>query len=252
MEKRTKTLPSLPAGGIAHYVLVVLLVIAAFMLGSLFTKVQYLEKGIPQAANQGPVAAGDAAAQPQPTVGAVPKVTERDHTRGSTSPKLVMIEYSDFECPFCKSFHPTMLQVLKDYGNDIQWVYRHYPLAFHVNAQKEAEASECAYDQGGHDAFWKYTDAIYERTTSNGTGIALDSLVPLAGELGLNEATFKECLDSGKFTKYVQDDMAAAQTAGVQGTPNTIILDPKSNTQEVIPGALPYDQVKAAIDSMLK
>lgn len=253
MERQVRTVPKLPAGGAAHYIMVSLLVVAAFMLGSLYTKVQYLEKGVPQAAAKQPQAAGgDTAVQPTPTIGDIPKVTERDHVRGSTKPRLVLIEYSDYECPFCKSFHPTMQQVLKDYGNQVQWVLRHFPLGFHANAQKEAEAAECAYDQGGNDAFWKFTDKIYERTTSNGTGFALDKLAPLAAELGLNQSKFQECLDSGKFTKFVQDDETAGQTAGVAGTPTTFILDTKTGKKDVIPGALPYDQVKKQLDDILK
>lgn len=252
MERHVRTFPN-PPGGVAHYILVVLLVVAAFMIGSLYTKVQYLEKGLPQpAANQPVVNGGDTAARPTPTVGDVPKVTERDHVRGSNKPRLVLIEYSDYECPFCKSFHPTMQQVLKDYGNQVQWVLRHFPLGFHANAQKEAEAAECAYDQGGHDAFWKYTDAVYERTTSNGTGFALDKLAPLAAEIGLNQTKFQECLDSGKFTKFVKDEAAAGQAVGVEGTPMTFILDTKTGKKDVIPGALPIEQVKQQLDEILK
>lgn len=144
-----------------------------------------------------------------------------------------------------------MQQVMKEYGDRVAWVYRHYPLPFHANAPKEAEASECAAELGGNDAFWKYTDAIYERTTSNGTGFALDKLTPLAKELGLNEAKFKQCLDSGKYAKHVQEDMAGGSAAGVSGTPGTIIVA-KNGKKDLIGGALPYEQVKSMIDAVLK
>lgn len=233
------------------------LIVAAFVIGSLWTKVQYLEKGAVVTGTTNTVgnqAAGApaAAAVPQPQQAVKkPEVTDKDYYRGNKNAKVVLVEYSDLECPFCKSFHPTMQQVIKDYGNKVKWVYRHFPLAFHANAQKEAEAAECAGKLGGNDAFWKYTDAIFERTTSNGTGFALDKLTPLAKELGLNESSFKQCLDSGEMTKKVTDQMAKGSEEGVTGTPGTIVVDSKGEAQ-LIPGALPYDQVKTYIDNALQ
>jgi len=251
---------SLPSGSPMQIIVILLLVGGAFFLGSLWQKVNYLE-GKGGAANiaagtgggAGAAAPGVPAAQPPaPTAGPLPKLTKDDHVRGSANAKLAIVEYSDLECPFCKQFHPTMKQVLDTYKGDVQWVYRHYPLSFHANAQKESEASECAWDQGGNDAFWKYVDAIYERTTANGTGFALDKLAPLAAELGLNEGKFKECLDTGKFTKKVTDEMAGGTTAGVTGTPGSIVLNIKTGETQMIPGAVPFDQVKTIIDGMLK
>lgn len=237
-------------------VLVVLLIVASFAIGSLWTKVQYLEKGTVvngttnSVDNQAAGAPAAAAPQPQPTV-KKPEITDEDYYLGNKNAKVVLVEYSDLECPFCKSFHPTMQQVIKDYGDKVKWVYRHFPLSFHANAQKEAEATECAGKLGGNDAFWKYTDAIFERTTSNGTGFALDKLAPLAKELGLNESSFKQCLDSGEMTKKVTDQMAKGSEEGVTGTPGTIVVDSKGEAQ-LIPGALPYDQVKTYIDNALQ
>lgn len=182
--------------------------------------------------------------------GAPPEVTERDWVRGSDDAKITLIEYSDLECPFCKRFHPTMRQIVETYPNDVRWVYRHFPLSFHANAQKEAEASECAGELGGNDAFWMYVDAIFERTTSNGYGFAANALVPLARELGLDETKFKECLDTGKYTQYVKDQMNAGAAAGVSGTPGTFAVGPDGSSQ-LIPGALPFESVKAVVESLL-
>lgn len=226
-------------------------IIGAFLIGTLWTKVQVLESQNAGAKVAG-IVSSPAPQAPQGATAEVPKVTQRDHVRGNRQAKLALIEYSDLECPFCKSFHPTMQQVLQTYGDKVMWVYRHFPLSFHANAQKEAEAAECAYDQGTDTAFWKYIDAIYERTTSNGTGFALDKLVPLAGELGLDQTKFKQCLDSGKFTKYVTDDAAGGARAGVNGTPGNIVLNTASGQTQTIPGAVPLDQVKAVLDGMLK
>jgi protein-disulfide isomerase len=235
------------------YGLAGLLVVAAFGLGSLWTRVRQLEQGQNQK-----VLAGQAAGANQPIAGApspkpageVPSVTDKDHLRGNKDAQIVLVEYSDFECPFCKQFQSTMQQVLAEYDDQVAWVYRHYPLNFHANAQKEAEASECANELGGNEAFWRYSDAIFERTTSNGTGFALDNLVPLAGELGLNQTAFQECLDSGKYSQQVKDEMAGGQKAGVTGTPGTILITKDGKTQ-LISGALPFDQIKQTIGANL-
>ncbi len=182
--------------------------------------------------------------------GTVPVVTDADHVRGDKTAPLTFIEYSDIECPFCKRFHPTMLQMVDEYKGKVKWVYRHFPLSFHANAPKEAEATECANELGGNDAFWKYMDALFERTTSNGTGFALDALVPLAKELGLNEAKFKECLDSGKYAAHVQVDMAGGSSAGVSGTPGSFLVDADGNAQ-LVSGALPYSSIKSLLDAAL-
>lgn len=180
----------------------------------------------------------------------VPQITDRDHIRGNPEANLVLIEYSDLECPFCKSFHPTAQRVLKEYADEVMWVYRHFPLSFHANAQKEAEAAECAHAQGGNEKFWEYVDAIFERTTSNGTGFALDKLRPLAEELGLDGDKFQECLDSGKYAQHVKDDMAGGEAAGVTGTPGNIILNRKTGKTRLIPGAVPFETIRSAIEEL--
>lgn len=237
-------------------ILVAILVVAAFFIGSLRTEVDYLKKGaslgVATAATL-PSVPPSASGAPTPTApaGKVPTLSAQDHIRGDANAPVKLIEYSDLECPFCKTFHPELQQVMQQYGNKVAWVYRHFPLPFHQNAQKEAEAAECVGDQGGNDKFWQFVDTVFQRTTSNGTGFALDKLGPLAAELGLDQAKFQQCLDSGKYTKLVQDEAAGGGAAGVQGTPTTFVVT-KDGTAQVIPGALPVDQVKTTIDAALK
>lgn len=262
-EKKTITIP-LPSGNKIQLLLTVLLVAASFFIGSLWTKVQYLEKGAtlgstnsqaavtnPQAAAPN-AAAGNAVPLSYGSADQVKKLQNDDHVKGDRNARILLIEYSDIECPFCKRFHETPQQLIDAYKGKVAWVYRHFPLSFHANAQKEAEATECANDQGGNDAFWKYLDTLFERTTSNGTGFAFDKMVPLANELGLNEAVFKDCLDSGKYADHVKNDIDEGTKAGVTGTPGNILLDTKTGKTKLIPGALPFEQFKTEIDIMLK
>ena len=206
-------------------------------------------------------AATVSAPAPKPTVTApspsnsgnvqnVRPVSKQDHIRGDAEAPVKIIEYSDIECPFCKRFHPTMKQVVSEYQGKVAWVYRHFPLSFHQNAEKEAEATECANELGGNDAFWKYVDTLFERTTSNGTGFALDQLAPLAKEIGLDETKFKSCLDSGKYASRVQQDERDGASAGVTGTPGNIVIG-KDGKAQLVEGAVPFEQLKAVVDSFL-
>ncbi|MBI4253246.1 thioredoxin domain-containing protein [Candidatus Uhrbacteria bacterium] len=193
---------------------------------------------------------GGAAPAPTAPPGPVKPVSKEDHVRGDANAKITLIEYSDLECPFCQRFHPTAKKALDEYKGKVNWVYRHFPLSFHANAQKEAEASECAAAVGGNDAYWKYIDTIFERTTANGTGFALDKLVPLAKELGIDEGKFRECLDGGKMAERVGKDFSEGQSAGVDGTPGNILLT-KSGKSVIVPGAVPYETLKSQIDQLL-
>ena len=177
----------------------------------------------------------------------------RDHIRGNPDAVLSLIEYSDFECPYCKSFHPTAKQVVETYAGKVNWVYRHFPLSFHnPGAQKQAEAAECASELGGEQAFWTYTDAIYSRTTSNGQGFPLNKLVPLAKELGLDEHAFQDCLDSGRQTARVNEDVVEGKQIGVTGTPTSILLHNETGKVRIKSGAVPLTALKAELAQVLE
>lgn len=188
-------------------------------------------------------------APPAPVIGAFRAVdAARDHIRGPANAKITIIEYSDLECPFCKRFHPTMLQVMKEYASDVRWVYRHFPLEqLHAKAPAEANAVECAKEQGKG---WELIDKIYEVTTSN-DGLDLTTLPQLAREVGVvNIPQFEACVAENKYKSRVDEDLADANTAGGTGTPYSVIIGP--NDKKIpIEGAQPYAAVKAAIDSLL-
>lgn len=185
-----------------------------------------------------------------------------DHIRGDKDAKVVIIEYSDIECPFCKIYHGTMKKIFDEFKDDNQvaWVYRHFPISYgdnplHKNAAKEAEATECAAELGGNDMFWAYTDAIYEATPSN-DGLDLNELPKIASKVGLDEVKFAECLSSGKYADKVKASYEEAIKAGAKGTPYTVI----KYKGEFIPlvnevgdglGALPYDVMKQIVTGLL-
>lgn len=190
--------------------------------------------------------------QPDTTqpAGKVKPVSKDDYIYGKADAPIMLIEYSDYECPFCKRFHYDAKKLVDEYKGKVAWVYRQFPLSFHPNAQKESEAAECAGSIGGNDKFWAYGDKIFERTTSTGTGFALDQLVPLAKEIGLDEKKFKDCLDGGKMAQKVQQSLADGQAAGIDGTPGNIFVT-KNGKPVLIPGAVPYETLKSQVDQLL-
>lgn len=233
--------------------LILLLILLSFFSGYLFFKVKSLEqKGTTIAGTQQPVGNQPQAPQaPSVNYDALPKITDKDHIRGDKNANIILVEYSDLECPFCKRFHLTMQQVLKKYGNKVAWGYRHFPLdQIHSKADKEAEATECAAELGGNNGFWKMTDKIFEVTPSN-NGLDLATLPDLAVQVGLDRNAFKQCLDSGKYAKHVEEDYQGGVKVGINGTPGTVIIS-KNGKKDLIGGALPFEQVKQQIDTLIK
>ena len=189
-----------------------------------------------------PTAAAPTPAAPAPSGGDVTKispVTSDDNIRGNPDAKITMIEYSDFECPFCQRHAPTLQQVLDQYGDDVRLVYRHFPLSsIHPQAQIAAEASECAGEQG---KFWEYHDLLF----ANQSALQATNLKSYAGQLGLNQGQFDDCLDSQKYAAKVNQQTAEAQAAGITGTPGTFV------DAELVRGAYPLSAFTQIIDAKL-
>jgi protein-disulfide isomerase len=176
----------------------------------------------------------------------------RDHIAGNVDAEVSLIEYSDFECPFCKRFHGTAKQVVETYGGRVNWVFRHFPLNFHnPAAQREAEASECAAEIGGNDAFWRYADRIYARTPLGGRGVPEGQLAEMATSIGLDQVKFAECLRSGRQTARVHEDHLEGMTIGIRGTPGNVLRNNRTGATVQWHGALPLEDVKTAIDKLL-
>lgn len=167
-------------------------------------------------------------------------ITDSDYIRGDKNAAVVLIEYSDYQCPFCQKHHTTMQQIFDEFGDQVAWVYRHLPLTqLHPLANKASLAAECAGEQG---KFWEYTDKLYENQNS----ITNDYFGQLSGELSLNSTQFNDCLDSNKYQAKINNNSSDANQSGARGTPATFI------NGELVAGAVPYEQFKGFIESLLQ
>lgn len=169
---------------------------------------------------------------------------KEDHIRGNPNAKISIIEYSDFECPFCKRHHPTMTQIMGTYGDDVNWVYRHYPLSFHANAEPSALASECVAELGGNDAFWEFADKLMAGSTYD--------FAAMVKEMGINESKFQTCFESKKYLAKVNAQMTGGSNAGVSGTPGSIVLHNETDEAKLVSGAVPFASFQSTIDAMLQ
>lgn len=174
-------------------------------------------------------------------------VSEQDHIRGNVDASVTLIEYSDLECPYCQSVHPTLQQLVSDYEGKVRWVYRHFPLeSIHSQARPAALASECAAELGGSDAFWAFVDGIFE-----GQKTQLPLMRTVALSTGINESAYDTCVASGKYTQKIDNDIADGVKAGTTGTPHTLVVGPDGTIVPLV-GAQPLGAFKAVIDEMLK
>lgn len=180
-------------------------------------------------------------------------VTADDHMKGSLDAPIKIVEYSDFDCPFCSRFHTVMNDITEKYsGDEVAWVYRHFPLEqLHPLAAAVSAASECVAEIGGSDAFWAFTDGYYDaRGAQDRT--AHDVLIPrLALEAGVGQAAFTECFESGRKASDVQEDLDNAVATGGRGTPWSILIGPTGKTYP-INGALPQSAVEQLIELALQ
>ncbi len=241
-------------GGFYEKVAPILLVVVvglAFAVGVLWQKVSDLSKGgtanptaVNNANNQ--VAQGPTSGKLDEAAAAkLPKATAEDHIDGSLDADVILIEYSDFECPFCASFHPTAKQAVADYGGKLAVVYRHFPLdSIHPKARPAAVASECIFELSGKDAFWKFADTVFGDKTK------LTDLSATAVGLGVNKAAFDSCVTSKKHDAKVEAQYQGGITAGVNGTPGNFVVNKKGEVW-LLPGAVPLEMLKSTIDEAL-
>ncbi|MHB8878813.1 MAG: thioredoxin domain-containing protein [Myxococcaceae bacterium] len=166
------------------------------------------------------------------------QVEAKGPSRGPENAKVTIVEFSDFQCPYCSKAHDTVEEVMQAYAGKVRLVFRHFPLEFHKLAPKAAEASLCAHDQGH---FWDYHDALFK----NQQKLEIADLKAQAAALGLDAAKFDACLDGGAKAAALQEDMAAAKKVGVTGTPAFFINGVS------LSGAQPIEEFKKIIDAEL-
>jgi len=197
------------------------------------------------------VAGANQPSKTQNSLDNVRPVSDEDHIRGNPKAEVVIVEYSDTECPFCKMFHNTMKQVVAEYDGRVAWVYRHFPLdQLHPKARKEAEALECAGELGGNDKFWAYTDRLYEITPAN-NGLDPQELQNIAAFVGLDLPSFNECLSSGKYADKVEEDAQNAFATGGGGTPWSIVIA-KNGAKYELSGAQSISAIKQIVEQAMQ
>lgn len=186
-----------------------------------------------------------------PEAGGIANVSrDDDAVLGNPDAPITIIEFSDFQCPFCRKFYKeTLPQIKKEYlvSGKVKFVYRDFPLVqIHPGAMPAAEGAECAKEQG---KFWEMHDTIFDEQEKQGSGtvqFTVDDVKKWAAKIGLNTSKFNQCLSSGKFAQEVEKDIADGSTAGVSGTPATFI------NGRLITGAQPFAAFKAIIEEEFK
>lgn len=237
----------------AIMVLAVALVVSSLILSfTVVTSADTLSKGLAKIQITAGSGSGTGSGTLQPTATPAPQV---DFTQliqsfagaeGSETAPVTIVEFSDYQCPFCRSFYnSTLPQLRREYVDTgkVRFIYKDFPLSFHPQARRYAEAARCAGDQG---KYFDMHDKIFQEQEKLGQG-TVD--VPFdkqwAADLGLDTTAFDTCLDSGKYAQAVQQDFADGVAVGVSGTPTFFV-----NGQQIV-GAQPYSVFKQAIDAEL-
>lgn len=184
-------------------------------------------------------------AQPQGAMHTVRPVTENDHILGDIEAPIKLIVYTDLECPYCAYFHQEVQPaLLEEYGDELAIVFRHFPLPSRPKGLVEAEAAECAYLLGGHDAFWGFVNTIYAVSPLN-NGLDLEILPDIAHRIGLNAERFEACREEGGGSKRVQNDKFDGILANVVLTPSVLIQSEERST--LVAGSY-LDRIRAGIE----
>lgn len=185
------------------------------------------------------------------TASKIRPVDGTDYIKGNPNAPILIVEYSDYDCPFCKIYHETMNQIMNEYGIDgrVAWVYRQFPISqLHPNAPRISEAALCVGEVAGNDAFWKFTDQIFQsREVNEPTNVT--KLPEYAVAAGANKDAFMKCLEDGKMRDQVTASYNEGVGAGIQGTPHSFIII--GNQQAPIEGAQPYEVVKQIVENLL-
>ncbi len=177
------------------------------------------------------------------------------YIEGNQDALITVIEYDDLECPFCiRQYKEGIIQKIHDkYNNKVNSIFKNFRGVAHENSETEANATLCAGDIGGTEAYVSYYNAIFTRTNGgNGTGFSRDALLPLAKELKIDGKKFQSCLDSKNNIARFDAETAEGSKLGVQGTPGNVIINNKTGEYILIAGAYPVSEFERVIDKLLK
>jgi protein-disulfide isomerase len=176
----------------------------------------------------------------------VPPPSASDHLIGSPTAPIVLIEYSDFQCPYCSMIYPTLKKIVSESNGQVAWAYREFPLyQIHPQAMPAANAAECIAAQLGNTGFWQYADTIF----GDQSKLTPAYSAQLAKQFGADPAKYAACIAASTYQSKIDADTAEAEAAGGQGTPFTVIVNTKTGKQTPVSGALPYAQLVAAINA---
>jgi protein-disulfide isomerase/copper chaperone CopZ len=225
--------------GISIVSLITNVILLAILFKSPTIEGQNIKAASAQAVNQPLVQQPAPSADNQPAAVQKFDITKNDNVRGNFNAPITLVEFSDFECPFCGKIYPTFKKIIQDYPDKVRLVYKHFPLSFHPNGEKAAESAECAAEQG---KFWEYHDKLFDNQQA---GFSLEKFKQWAKDLGLKESKFSDCLDSGKYASKVNTEFQEGSSKGVNGTPATFV------NGQLVSGAQPYESFKQVIDSLL-
>ncbi|HUD02731.1 MAG TPA: thioredoxin domain-containing protein [Candidatus Paceibacterota bacterium] len=192
-----------------------------------------------------PSAATTAAAEQGTTASAnVPAPSASDHIIGSPSAPIVLVEYSDFQCPYCQMIYPSIKQIVSQSNGQVAWVMREFPLyQIHPQAMPAANAAECIAAQLGSTGFFEYADAVFNNQSSLNASYSAS----LAKQFGANMTAYNTCITNSTYLSKIQTETSDAEASGGNGTPFTVVINTKTGKQYPISGALPQAQIQAVI-----
>jgi len=166
---------------------------------------------------------------------------------------ISFIEYSDLECPFCKRLHSqgTITDVLWEYSDSVNYIFKHFPLDFHVQAAMEAEALECVWELGWSEKYYEFMEKVFSVSKTNWNSFTKESISELAGTIWIDKASVLSCVESWKYTEKVKAQMNEWASLWVTGTPWNIIINNKTWEYKLLPWAYPASEFKKIIDWFL-
>lgn len=198
--------------------------------------------------NRYPAAQPAAAAAGTTASANVPAPSSSDHIVGSPTAPIVLVEYSDFQCPYCQMIYPELKDIVSKSNGGVAWVMRNFPLyQIHPNALPAANAAECITAQLGNSAWWQFADDDFANQSAIGTSFFSAE----AQKLGANMTQYNACIAASTYQTKIEGQIAEAENNGGNGTPYTVVINTKTGKQYPVSGAVPEAQLQSVIQEAL-